>query len=136
MMYLITLVFGGWLIAHGKMEAADLAMYALYIGIFISPIQILVELTEMMQKGLSGFRRFLDVVETEPEIVNAPDAEPLENVKGEVEYKNVSFHYSDDDTPVLDRYLLRSRLADPLPLWDRREVERRRSVPCFQDFMM
>ena len=103
MMYLITLVFGGWLIAHGKMEAADLAMYALYIGIFISPIQILVELTEMMQKGLSGFRRFLDVVETEPEIVNAPDAEPLENVKGEVEYKNVSFHYSDDDTPVLDR---------------------------------
>ena len=103
MMYLITLVFGGWLIAHGKMEAADLAMYALYIGIFISPIQILVELTELMQKGLSGFRRFLDVVETEPEIVNAPDAEPLENVKGEVEYKNVSFHYSDDDTPVLDR---------------------------------
>ena len=59
--------------------------------------------SEMMQKGLSGFRRFLDVVETEPEIVNAPDAEPLENVKGEVEYKNVSFHYSDDDTPVLDR---------------------------------
>ena len=103
MMYLITLVFGGWLIAHGKREPADLAMYALYIGIFISPIQILVELTEMMQKGLSGFRRFLDVVETEPEIVNAPDAEPLENVKGEVEYKNVSFHYSDDDTPVLDR---------------------------------
>ena len=97
------MMYGGWLIAHGKMEAADLAMYALYIGIFISPIQILVELTEMMQKGLSGFRRFLDVVETEPEIVNAPDAEPLENVKGEVEYKNVSFHYSDDDTPVLDR---------------------------------
>ena len=57
----------------------------------------------MMQKGLSGFRRFLDVVETEPEIVNAPDAKPLENVKGEVEYQNVSFHYSDDDTPVLDR---------------------------------
>ena len=54
MMYLMTLVFGGWLIAHGQMESADLAMYALYIGIFISPIQILVELTEMMQKGLSG----------------------------------------------------------------------------------
>ena len=51
MMNLITLVFGGWLIAHGQMEVADLAMYALYIGIFISPIQILVELTEMMQKG-------------------------------------------------------------------------------------
>jgi len=101
MMYLVTLAFGGWLIAHGKMEAADLAMYALYIGIFISPIQILVELTEMMQKGLSGFRRFLDVVETEPDIVDAADAKPLKNVKGNVCYEDVSFHYSDDDTPVL-----------------------------------
>lgn len=102
MMYLMTLVFGGWLIAHGQMEPEDLAMYALYIGIFISPIQILVELTEMMQKGLSGFRRFLDVVETEPEIVDAEDAEPLENIKGHVRYENVSFHYNDDDSLVLD----------------------------------
>ena len=101
MMYLVTLVFGGFLIAHGRMEASDLAMYALYIGIFISPIQILVELTEMMQKGLSGFRRFLEVVETEPEIVDAADAKPLKNVKGNVCYEDVSFHYSDDDTPVL-----------------------------------
>lgn len=101
MMYLVTLVFGGFLIAHGRMEASDLAMYALYIGIFISPIQILVELTEMMQKGLSGFRRFLEVVETEPDIVDAVDAKPLKNVKGNVCYEDVSFHYSDDDTPVL-----------------------------------
>ena len=57
----------------------------------------------MMQKGLSGFRRFLDVVETEPEIVDAADARTLSNVKGNVCYENVSFHYSDDDTPVLDR---------------------------------
>lgn len=101
MMYLVTLVFGGFLIAHGRMEASDLAMYALYIGIFISPIQILVELTEMMQKGLSGFRRFLEVVETEPDIVDAADAKTLKNVKGNVCYEDVSFHYSDDDTPVL-----------------------------------
>lgn len=101
MMYLVTLVFGGFLIAHGKMEASDLAMYALYIGIFISPIQILVELTEMMQKGLSGFIRFLEVVETEPDIVDAADAKPLKNVKGNICYEDVSFHYSDDDTPVL-----------------------------------
>lgn len=101
MMYLVTLVFGGYLIAKGQMQASDLAMYALYIGIFISPIQILVELTEMMQKGLSGFRRFRAVMDTEPEIEDAPDAKPLENVRGTVCYENVSFHYSDDDTPVL-----------------------------------
>ena len=101
MMYLVTLVFGGYLIAHDLMNVTDLAMYALYIGIFISPIQILVELIEMMQKGLAGFRRFLDVMETEPEIVDAPDAKPLTDVKGRVCYEDVSFHYSDDDTPVL-----------------------------------
>ncbi len=101
MMYLVTLVFGGYLIARNLMNVTDLAMYALYIGIFISPIQILVELIEMMQKGLAGFRRFLDVMETEPEIVDAPDAKPLTDVKGRVCYEDVSFHYSDDDTPVL-----------------------------------
>ena len=101
MMYLTTLVFGGFLISKGLMNVGDLAMYALYIGIFISPIQILVELTEMMQKGLSGFRRFLDVMDTKPEIEDAKDATPLTNVQGHVSYENVSFHYSDDDTPVL-----------------------------------
>ena len=101
MMYLVTLVFGGYLIAKGLINVGDLAMYALYISIFISPIQILVELIEMMQKGLAGFRRFLDVMETEPEIVDAPDAQPLEHVKGRVCYENVSFHYSDDEAPVL-----------------------------------
>ena len=97
MMYLVTLVYGGYLIA----QTADLAMYALYIGIFISPIQILVELVEMMQKGLSGFRRFLDVMETESEIRNADNAAELTDVKGHVRYDHVSFHYSDDETPVL-----------------------------------
>ena len=101
MMYLVTLVYGGYLIAEGLMVPGDLAMYALYIGIFISPIQILVELIETIQKGLSGFRRFLDVMETEPEIEDAPDAKELTDVHGRVCYEDVSFHYSDDDTPVL-----------------------------------
>jgi len=101
MMYLVTLVYGGYLIAQGEMQTADLAMYALYIGIFISPIQILVELVEMMQKGLSGFRRFLDVMETESEIRDADNAAELTDVKGHVRYDHVSFHYSDDETAVL-----------------------------------
>lgn len=100
MMYLVTLVWGGYLIAKGVLPVSDLAMYALYIGIFISPIQILVELTEMLQKGFSGFRRFLDVIDTEPEIKNLPDAVPLTDVRGDVRYDNVSFSYQEDE-PVL-----------------------------------
>lgn len=101
MMYLVTLIFGGYLIAHGQMDPADLAMYALYIGIFISPIQILVELVEMIQKGFSGFRRFLDVMDTRPTIKDEPGAQPLSDVHGLVSYEDVSFCYDDDDTPVL-----------------------------------
>ncbi|MBS7006847.1 ABC transporter ATP-binding protein [Anaerostipes sp.] len=97
LMYLVTLVAGGCFIAAGQMSAADLAMYALYIGIFISPIQILVELTEMMQKGLSGFRRFLDIIETEPEITDLPGAEPIKNPEGNISYKDVSFSYEENE---------------------------------------
>lgn len=100
MMYITILVAGGFLIAVGDMDPADLAMYALYIGIFISPIQILVEFTEMLQKGLSGFRRFLEVVETQPEIVDAPDAKDLTDVKGDISYDDVSFFYNSEE-PVL-----------------------------------
>ena len=100
LMYLTVLVFGGYLISQDKMEPADLAMYALYIGIFVSPIQILVELTEMIQKGLSGFRRFSAIMETEPDIEDAEDARELTNVKGDVNYDHVTFRYNDDE-PVL-----------------------------------
>ncbi len=100
LMYLTVLVFGGYLTSQDKMEPADLAMYALYIGIFVSPIQILVELTEMIQKGLSGFRRFSAIMETEPDIEDAEDARELTNVKGDVNYDHVTFRYNDDE-PVL-----------------------------------
>lgn len=97
MMYLITLVAGGYFIAAGEMTAGDLAMYALYIGIFISPIQILVELTEMIQKGLSGFRRFQAVIDIQPEIVNSPDAVPMKSPDGDICYHDVSFSYEDNE---------------------------------------
>jgi ATP-binding cassette subfamily B protein len=97
MMYLVTLVCGGYLVARGEMAVEDLAMYALYIGIFISPIQILVELIETMQKGMSGFRRFLEVIESAPEIVDAPDAQPIENPQGDIVYDDVSFHYEKEN---------------------------------------
>ncbi len=123
MMYLVTLVYGGYLIAQGEMQTADLAMYALYIGIFISPIQILVELVEMMQKGLSGFRRFLDVMETESEIRDADNAAELTDVKGHVRYDHVSFITAMMKLLCFPISLLISRQENPLPWWDLPEAE-------------
>ena len=97
MMYLVTLIFGGYLIAHGQMDPADLAMYALYIGIFISPIQILVELTEMIQKGMSGFIRYQSVIDIEPEITDSVDAVNMKHPDGDICYHDVSFSYEDNE---------------------------------------
>lgn len=97
MMYLVTLVFGGLFVAKGEMTAGDLAIDAIYIGIFVSPIQILVELTEMLQKGISGFRRFRAVIEAEPEIVDLPGAGLLKNPKGDITFHDVSFEYQSEE---------------------------------------
>jgi ATP-binding cassette subfamily B protein len=102
MMYLVTLVFGGYFIAKGEMTASDLAMYAIYIGIFISPIQILVELTEMLQKGFSGFKRFREVIEAEPEIIDAPDAENLKDPEGDITFHHVAFKYDENEDVLND----------------------------------
>lgn len=97
MMYLATLVFGGWFVARGDMTPGDLAIAAIYIGIFVSPIQILVELTEMLQKGFSGFWRFRAVIEAQPEIVDQPGAGPLPNPEGDIVFHDVSFEYTGEE---------------------------------------
>lgn len=97
MLFATLLVGGGYFVAQGTLSPIALATYALYINIFVAPIEVLVEFTEMFQKGFSGFRRFLEVVETEPEIIDAPDAKDLENVHGVIDYKDVSFSYNDEE---------------------------------------
>lgn len=81
----------------------------------------------MIQKGLSGFRRFTAVIETDPEIKDAPDAKALENVRGHVAYENVSFHYSDDDTPVLTNVSFDIPAGRPCPGWS---VRQRKTTIC------
>jgi len=97
LLYVVTLSAGGYLIAKGEMSPGDLAMYALYIGIFVSPIKVLVELTEMLQKGMSGFRRFLAVIETHPDIVDSPDAVPIKKPQGDIVFDDVNFQYETSD---------------------------------------
>lgn len=100
MLYAAVLVSGGFFVANGTLRLADLAIYALYIGIFVAPIDVLVNFTEQFQKGFAGFKRFLEIMHTKPEIKDKKDAKPLENVKGNIRYTDVSFAY-DEGTHVL-----------------------------------
>ena len=101
LLYVTILVGGAWFIAQGTLEPGALATYALYINIFVSPIEVLVEFTEMLQKGYSGFKRFNEVMETRPDIVDAPDSVELREVDGVIDYKDVCFSYTENET-VLD----------------------------------
>lgn len=101
LMFAAVLVAGGYFIAQGSLQATDLALYALYINIFISPIEVLIEFTEQLQKGAAGFKRFEEILETHPDIQNAPDAKPLDNVRGDIDYNHVTFRYADDEETVL-----------------------------------
>ena len=102
LMYVAVIVFGGLFIAKGTLSVEDLAVYALYINVFIGPVMILIEFTEQLQKGAAGFQRFRDVMDVVPEIQDAPDAEELKECKGDVDYENVSFSYDDDEERVLN----------------------------------
>ena len=97
MLYVAVVISGGIFIARGTLAVEDLAIYALYISIFISPITQLMDFTEMLQKGYAGFKRFHQIMETEPEIQERPDALPLEDVKGDIEYRDVTFAYNDKE---------------------------------------
>ncbi len=97
LLYVVVVISGGFYIARGTLNATDLAIYALYISIFIAPITQLMDFTEMLQKGYAGFKRFYQVLETVPTIQEKPDAEPLENVRGDIEYRDVSFSYNEKE---------------------------------------
>lgn len=95
------LIVGGYYIAVGSLEPVALATYALYINIFIAPVQVLVEFTEMFQKGFSGFKRFLEVIETNPDIVDVENSTELKTINGVIDYQDVCFSYNENES-VLD----------------------------------
>ena len=98
LMFMTVLVSGGYCIAKGQISVEDLAIYALYINIFINPVNVLVEFTEQLQKGLAGFERFTEVMDTMPDIVDGKDAKELNNVQGVIDFENVSFSYEEEET--------------------------------------
>lgn len=93
LLYTAVIIAGGYLIASNSMQIADLAIYALYIGILISPIEVLINSTEQFQKGYASFKRFVDILDETPEILNSPNAIDLTTINGKIAFENVSFYY-------------------------------------------
>jgi ATP-binding cassette subfamily B protein len=97
----IVVVFGGAWIVNRSLGLPDLLTYLLYVGILIEPIQRYVNFARLYQEGVTGFDRFMDILEVEPEIQDAPDAIDLKRVKGKIAFERVSFRYREDQDHVL-----------------------------------
>ena len=106
---------GGLLIMGGELSYVDLITFSLYITTFVNPIRRLSQFSETYMQGMAGFSRFLEVMNTEPAVTDAPDAKELGEVAGEVEYRDVSFSYQ-NGLPVLRHVNLHVKPGECLAL--------------------
>ena len=106
---------GGALIMGDRMELVDLFTFTLYIGTFTNPVRKLVNFAEMFANGFAGLNRFAELMRTEPDLQDAPDAVPLEHVCGEIDVEHVGFAY-DGDLEVLDDVSLRVKPGETIAI--------------------
>ncbi len=115
LIYVVTVISGAFFIRNGSIASADLVAYLLYINTLLNPIRSLINFTEQFQKGMTGFERFLEVLDTEPDIVDNQDAMDLGDVEGTIEFKNVSFRY-EENIFVLENINLKVNSGDTVAL--------------------
>ena len=101
-MYMIIVIIGAFYLRDSKIDAADFVAYLLFVSTLLTSIRRIVEFAEQFQRGMTGIERFFEVVDTDPTIVDAKNAEDLTDVKGFIEFKNVNFRYSEENDKVLD----------------------------------
>lgn len=107
MIQVCVIIAGCVLIAYGKVDVSDLVTFLLYINVFTEPIRTLVDFTEQFQSGYTGFERFREIMNIEPDIRDCEGADELKGVKGDIEFKNVSFRYNDNSGEVLSHVSLK-----------------------------
>lgn len=101
LMYIVVVIAGALFMISGKLTAPDYMAYLLYVSTLLTSIRRIVEFMEQFQQGMTGFERFCEIMDDQPDVVDAPDAQPLTDVKGDVTFDHVSFQYSDNDKSVL-----------------------------------
>ena len=101
LMYVVVIVAGGIFMIKGLIKPADLVAYTMYVSTLLTTIRRIIEFAEQFQRGMTGIERFSELMEAKIDIFDEEGAVPLQDVKGEVTFKNVSFEYPDDHTQVL-----------------------------------
>ncbi|MDO4297957.1 MAG: ABC transporter ATP-binding protein [Lachnospiraceae bacterium] len=116
MVTIVVLVAGACLITGSRLEVTDLVTFLLYIGNFTEPVKKLINFTEQFQNGYTGYERFLEIMDIEPDITDAPDAVSVDHVNGEVVFDNVSFKYEENQDTVLSHINLNVNAGEYLAI--------------------
>ena len=114
-MSVLVITFGGLLIMGGQMDLIDLITFTLYISAFLQPVRRLSNFVEQYTAGIAGFERFQELMSIKSDIVDKPDAKPLQDIRGDIEFKNVTFSY-DNDVQVLSGVNMRINAGETLAL--------------------
>lgn len=101
LMYLIVIVAGALFLLKGAITPGDFTAYLLYVSSLFASIRTIIQFTEQFQRGMTGIERFCEIMDAPADITEKPDAKELKNVRGDIIFEDVTFHYSDDNTEVL-----------------------------------
>ncbi len=115
-MYIVVVVAGGLFLAYDQISVSDFLTYILYVSTLLTSVRRIVEFTEQFQRGITGIERFTEIMDIEPEIQDAKEAEILENVKGRVEFSGVTFKYNDEGKDVLTNLNLTVEAGESIAL--------------------
>lgn len=116
LMYTVVILAGGIFMIKGIIEPGDLVAYTLYVTALLATIRRIIEFAEQFQRGMTGIERFVEIMDSDIDILDEPGAEPLKDVKGEITFDHVSFEYPDDHNPVLDGICLTVKPGEKVAL--------------------
>lgn len=116
LMYLMVVLAGGIFLVRGLIEPGDLVAYTMYVSTLIATIRRIIEFAEQFQRGMTGIERFLQIMDADIEIFDEPDAVPLMDVHGDIEFENVTFEYSDDHNEVFRNLNLSIRAGEKVAI--------------------
>lgn len=115
-MYIAVVMIGGIFLIYGGITIADYTAYLLFVSTLLTSVRRIVEFTEQFQRGITGIERFVEIMDQPVEITDAPDAGELENVRGEIEFQDVSFRYGEGSEDILAHLNLAIRAGENVAL--------------------
>ena len=116
LIYLVVLVAGSFFMRAGRIQPGDLVAYMMYVTTLLTTVRRIIEFTEQFYRGLTGVERFCEIMDADVDILDEPGAVPLQNVKGDIRFEDVSFEYPDDHHKVLHHIDLHVRAGEKIAL--------------------